>query len=29
LERGSQIVCMDDIREGVKKELKKEGKTLE
>jgi SpoVK/Ycf46/Vps4 family AAA+-type ATPase len=29
LERNSQIISMEDIREAVKKELKKEGKTLE
>jgi hypothetical protein len=29
LERGSRHVSMDDIREGVKKELRKEGKTLD
>ena len=29
LERSSQIISMEDIREAVKKELKKEGKTLE
>lgn len=29
LERGSKSIAMDDIREGVKKELRKEGKTME
>jgi hypothetical protein len=29
LERGSRTINMSDIREAVKKELKKEGKTLD
>lgn len=28
LRRGSEVVCMEDIQEGIKKELRKEGKTM-